>query len=73
MKLLLDIVFVLLPRIGNDDGLETIGGHGLGTLTIATTLQERLLAIHVAAIHIDLWMLQAKHRVAPRRLVLMLT
>lgn len=66
MKLLLDIVFVLLPGIGNDDGLETIAGHGLGTLTISTTLQERLLAIHVTAIHVDLRMLQAKHRVASR-------
>ena len=66
LKLLLDIVFVLFPGIGNDDGLEAVGGHSLGALTISTTLQEWLLAVHVTAIHVDLRMLQAKHRVVPR-------
>ena len=66
LKLLLDCVFVLLPGVGNDDGLETIGCHGLGSLTISTALQEWLLATHVIAIHTDLWMLQGEHRVTPR-------
>ena len=56
------LLILLVPRIGDDDGLEAIGRHCFGAHAVSTTILDVLVAIHIIAININLWMFHRSMR-----------